>query len=613
VGNPIFKNPWYNGKPPELQIKTLKSIVLSGQLSKKKVTQQLDANYPDISNAMDALLAKKFIRLSVKYQTSGRNPEKFYKITEKGLRALLEIRLSAEEFWRSIILLCMSSEKPITQKDFEDHYKKFERNFLGHFNIHGYFFLTPLFDNIVDQWLLLQAQDDSHLVSLSQKVIECLALNGPLTMDKLVQKTAGSKEQDLLKILDNYSIQSVSTNIAAQSDTNINKRKIYYDFILHTLIVSKEIADVGVIYELSLFGVMLAISIISYHFTGMDTFRQSSLYNNNNDVMPKLKLFYNDIDQKEYYDIIAKNYKDKIPLVFGKWDFLKSELGAIIYDSFDFLIYKSSRSDNMDKSIWSLGNKEFYDEIQELTYNAIGRLSPIHAFGTIMLREYEECQPWIANNPRIIPVYNKLREIGEVLKYADIAFILEGLRKGDSLPPQSQDRNLYTINDIKNIENIFRDELCFLFYLSLNTVIMPPTYKKSFPQPRLEQGMIIVPPGFKEAAPEIFRVGSLPKRLIAILAKDKDIKRWFSAWIGGIIEYRSQTSDQMSEFYKKVINSNLRNMEKGKFDSKADKKRATTTYYYHEEYDITKICSDIDSVYDYSNSVNINPKSIQVN
>jgi hypothetical protein len=282
----------------------------------------------------------------------------------------------------------------------------------------------------------------------------------------------------------------------------------------------------------------------------------------------------------------------------------------MLYDSFDFLIFKSSRSDNMDKSIWSLGNKEFYDEIQELTYNAIDRLSHIHAIGTIMLREYEERQAWIANKPRIIPVYNKLREIGEISKYADIAFTLEGLRKGDSLPHQLQDRNLYTINDIKSIENVFRDELCFLFYLSLNTVILPPTYKKSFPQPRIEQGMLVVPPEFKAVIHESFRLGALPERLTAILAKDKDIKQWFSTWIGGIIEYRSQTSDKMSEFYNKVINSNV-NMEKENFGSNADKNDTTT--YYPEEYDITKICSDVDSVYDYSNSVNRNPKSMQVN
>ena len=66
----------------------------------------------------------------------------------------------------------------------------------------------------------------------------------------------------------------------------------------------------------------------------------------------------------------------------------------------------------------------------------------------------------------------------------------------------------------------------------------------------------------------------------------------------------------MSEFYNKVINSNV-NMEKEKFGSNADKNDTTT--YYPEEYDITKICSDVDSVYDYSNSVNRKPKSMRIN
>jgi hypothetical protein len=110
--------------------------------------------------------------------------------------------------------------------------------------------------------------------------------------------------------------------------------------------------------------------------------------------------------------------------------------------------------------------------------------------------------------------------------------------------------------------------------------------------------MLVVPPEFREASQEIFRIGSLPERLIAILVKDKDIKQWFSAWIGGIIEYRSQTSDKMSEFYDQIIKSNV-GIEKENFVSNADKKDTTT--YYPEEYDITKICSDVDSVYDYSN------------
>jgi hypothetical protein len=40
-----------------------------------------------------------------------------------------------------------------------------------------------------------------------------------------------------------------------------------------------------------------------------------------------------------------------------------------------------------------------------------------------------------------------------------------------------------------------------------------------------------------------------------ILAKDKEIKQWFSGWIGGIIKYRSKVLDKMSEFYDEVNNA----------------------------------------------------------
>jgi DNA-binding MarR family transcriptional regulator len=85
---PIFRNRWYRAKPPILEIGILKSIVSLGQISKKKATEELDANYPDISDAMDSLKKRDFIRFS-ENKGSRRNPEKFYKITESGLKALL--------------------------------------------------------------------------------------------------------------------------------------------------------------------------------------------------------------------------------------------------------------------------------------------------------------------------------------------------------------------------------------------------------------------------------------------------------------------------------------------------------------------------------------------
>ena len=126
------------GTPAELQIKIIKQIIISGQLSKKKVTSLLNSNnYPDVSDAMNDLLSKGFIKFSEKIRTSGQNPEKFYKITEKGLRAIL--KLFQDEFWRAIMLLCISSKKPVNEAEFLEYYHKFENDFIGHFDIQGYF------------------------------------------------------------------------------------------------------------------------------------------------------------------------------------------------------------------------------------------------------------------------------------------------------------------------------------------------------------------------------------------------------------------------------------------------------------------------------------------
>src|SRR5215217_136109 len=134
---PIFRNQWYYGKPPELQIKILKYIVLAGELSKKKASFVLNSNYSDVSDAMDALIKRNFIRWS-RDDPSTRRAEKFYKITENGLRALLAVNLSEEEFWKVIILLFISTKKSIRESEFEEYYRQFESNRLGHSSIHGY-------------------------------------------------------------------------------------------------------------------------------------------------------------------------------------------------------------------------------------------------------------------------------------------------------------------------------------------------------------------------------------------------------------------------------------------------------------------------------------------
>jgi hypothetical protein len=135
------------------------------------------------------------------------------------------------------------------------------------------------------------------------------------------------------------------------------------------------------------------------------------------------------------------------------------------------------------------------------------------------------------------------------------------------------------------------DEVCLLFYLDLNRIV-------GYSHPELRQypildskGRLVLPPETEE----LYRLGSPKQRLMAILTKDNEIKEWFSTWIEGIIKYRKATLDKMSKFNKEV-NESYKNLHS---PAKIEDNMEAMLYTPHNEFDITKICSDIESVYYY--------------
>ena len=226
------------------------------------------------------------------------------------------------------MLLCISSKSAIKEIEFEEYYRQFENNYVGYSSIHGYFLQSNFFNNIVDQWLLdnnskkveSSLLSSPPLVKIGQIVLECLALNRLLTLQQLIEKS-GLQQEQINRVLSKYSMQSNNFSspldkLAAKSqDDTETQRKVYSDFIMHTLIVVNE-TSVSLTYELSLFGVMLVIALVRYYHIGIDTARCSKL--DIPDYIPNL--FYKDIDMSEYCDKMAYNYKEKIPRLFGKWD-----------------------------------------------------------------------------------------------------------------------------------------------------------------------------------------------------------------------------------------------------------------------------------------------------
>lgn len=139
--------------------------------------------------------------------------------------------------------------------------------------------------------------------------------------------------------------------ISCQNITGKKYNKKYQDFLLHSTVITNKNSDGITTYSLSLFGIMLAFSIIRYC------------------DMNKLKygLYHKDIALPDYYDKIAFNYEDKLPLIFGKWDILKHILRLFSAYNFDIILDKDFRlRDDERISIIRGGNKELFDASREI-------------------------------------------------------------------------------------------------------------------------------------------------------------------------------------------------------------------------------------------------------
>jgi hypothetical protein len=168
--------------------------------------------------------------------------------------------------------------------------------------------------------------------------------------------------------------------------------------------------------------------------------------------------------------------------------------------------------------------------------------------------------------------------------------------KGSTSTSKSSSWTPHT-NQIGTIEKVFRDELTFLFYLNLNTTGFT---RNKADLSKTQRLLIPDLPQMIAEHEEMLRLGISPQqRLMAILTKDEDIKQWFFGWIEDIMNYRKQTSHKMSEFYNEVIKSdeNIRRQHNEIQEADKEANEEAIIEILHEEYDITKICIEIDSIY----------------
>ena len=290
---------WYPRKRPTLQIRILNSIALQGKLSKRKAQDKFKCKYPTISDAFKVLAEERKLIVKIKRPHSAEytSPEIFYKLTEKGLRILINQGMDPEEFWEIFVQFCKLNAKEITSEKFQEIYKYFEDRYLGYSPQTGYFFQFPLMDKVFDRWLRANgkmANDETvpyhsdsfkKEIPISQRVLEYVAIKGASTFKQIsaeinegerfrrwkIENVGGTraadriygpadKSQEVEKVLNEY---TMSDNLLQlfQDERGWDNSTKYINFVYHNLLIMENEK-----YELSLFGLAIVLYIINYAY-----------------------------------------------------------------------------------------------------------------------------------------------------------------------------------------------------------------------------------------------------------------------------------------------------------------------------------------------------------
>lgn len=549
----------YMIKLSSLQVKILKCLVLKGKQSKSSLSSILKGEHdqPNISNSIDNLKLKKLLKHSGKRYGRGR-PEVFYKITQVGLASLIVRESKPTEFWRMIIGLYRYCEENINSSTLEKFYNLFINNYLRYPSIHGFLLQLEPFNKMCLKWIKKSTQTKD--ISLAQKVIEILAFKTSprlgLELEELIRMSGESKD-NINKVLDSHMMKSIFYTdiyfISEDEDMLERLPEQYQDFLQHSLVVTNYNAKSNIAsptYRLSLFGVLLAMTFVRFH------------------ERDKFSLFTNYKTIEEYYDKLASNYEDKLPLIFGqKWhQTLKKYLKLWSVYNFDMiLINEETRLKNLERPVIMEGNKEYFQDFHSLALYNNMQMNKIFENGLNVYNDYLRNNQGTNDLTTTVVVKEKLEEIQLLLKCINPEIFQEELNEQQVEKykrirlSQSNKEQLKAIpSPIEFLENSFAEEITFMYYLSL---LSPVCYSPLFPNYGIESMLSETIPDiankssnnskFKQSYQNII-LPSPKEGLLAILNKDVEIRKWFSSRIHELILYHNEAATSMSGFYEKI-------------------------------------------------------------
>jgi len=206
LNNPIFHSYFLdsNGRIPINQIEVLRKITHKGKQSKSTLKKELNKNYSEISDAVDALLDKKLIRNlpTQKLKKKDRKPGKqelFYHLTFEGTKTIIDDpltipknckynQLKSDEFWK-ILFENYSKKNKINQEQVVELCNIYEQNILS---VNKKYFVPKFFTHwITDIQRYVTYSEIPRKDSpfeIKNEIISTIANENKITFDDLIKK-----------------------------------------------------------------------------------------------------------------------------------------------------------------------------------------------------------------------------------------------------------------------------------------------------------------------------------------------------------------------------------------------------------------------------------------
>jgi hypothetical protein len=248
-------------------------------------------------------------------------------------------------------------------------------------------------------------------------------------------------------------------------------------------------------------GLMLSFVLIRYHDLGRI----------------KADLYIKNFSMREYYDKIVLNYKDKLPLVFGKWNLLKRNLKELAVYNLDIVIDKEIHSNLAASLSVNLGgNKELFEGIKETAIYNNKLMSSFAAEGMKVLKDY------ILN--RGVPSFLKshFSDINKLnflcIKLEEVSMLLNPTTY--FFRPMSLIRlKIVNIKEVlRKIEGLFAEEITAYYYMNLchDWFIRISNFLNYYNSDPIEESLKILK--------------STPKNCLSLILKEDNLEPFIRDW-----------------------------------------------------------------------------------